>query len=80
MRGMHTRKVQSNRQSYKQKSKPSDERLSYKRLELVHSDIAGPLPPSHRNMKYVITYTEDHSNFTIIDGCIAKHPRIHGTH
>lgn len=36
-------------------------------LEFVHSDIAGPLPPSNRNKTYMITFMEDYSNFTIID-------------
>lgn len=36
-------------------------------LEIVHSDVAGPITPtSHDNGKYFVTFIDDYSNFVIV--------------
>jgi hypothetical protein len=43
------------------------EPTEYSPLQLIHTDVAGPLPPSNGGNNYMVTYTEHVSRYTVLD-------------
>ncbi|MEN7973604.1 MAG: reverse transcriptase domain-containing protein, partial [Verrucomicrobiota bacterium] len=45
---------------------PKSSKKSAKLLELVHSDVAGPIDPSSNGFRYFVTFTDDKSRHTVL--------------